>query len=706
MGAAAFTMGRHVGFGAPPDLFTAAHEAAHYVQQRAGVSLRGGVGMIGDPYERHANLVAKTVVDGGSVESLLDRSVPHTLPRGADATAASPALQLLELTYDDGPDPTTRQTLVALVTGGANATFYLVGHKVATGENWRIVFDIAAAGNWLDNHAFDWIDAKDDHIFMSGTSSERAAKILQTEFAIRDALMKGKADAQATKKWDAIPKTSRDNIDDVIAKGTGRFRTPGFRSHIYSSGGGAQKEAIVLASQAMEAAGLRRFAVSDSATIDPKDWEKARPRLMSRSRSSKGYPATPTRSCCTRAWAFRRRRHLPFSARSSRKAYQAQSRGSARPGNGRPSANELAPAAGAGGGCAQRHRTGHAGGTGDTAQRACDLAEETIDQVDHAVDDRRGAGIDDTRDVGDTGRAAQQPADRVDSRLDAGGHVDRDAPREVDHTAAGTDERKAAQGGEQARNARRHGSGNRKAGDDILHAGNHGGNHRVEGRQGLTGRGADEATQAAGQRRRNAGDRPHGARAGMAGAAGATAGARPSRPHVDRGVDAGGADLDRHTGPAARPGARADGGSRTGRGCGAGGKVDAATRGDLADATKRGVDLGAGGSTGPLRLGGGMNGGCGMNGCGMNGNSVLRRPWKGAGRSRGSYSDQQDGAYRQHLAGEPSKNTGCFHDGVVVLLQADGWGISMWQSHAGVRGLRTGARGVPARPARPGIGGL
>jgi uncharacterized protein GlcG (DUF336 family) len=54
------------------DLHTAAHEAAHVVQQRGGVQLRGGVGISGDVYERHAD----EVVAGGSAESLLDRLAP------------------------------------------------------------------------------------------------------------------------------------------------------------------------------------------------------------------------------------------------------------------------------------------------------------------------------------------------------------------------------------------------------------------------------------------------------------------------------------------------------------------------------------------------------------------------------------------------------------------------------------------------------
>jgi hypothetical protein len=72
MGAQAFAAGDHVAFAGVPDLHTAAHEAAHVVQQRGGVQLAGGVGKSGDRYEQHADAVADLVVQGKSSEALLD----------------------------------------------------------------------------------------------------------------------------------------------------------------------------------------------------------------------------------------------------------------------------------------------------------------------------------------------------------------------------------------------------------------------------------------------------------------------------------------------------------------------------------------------------------------------------------------------------------------------------------------------------------
>ncbi|MBM4387419.1 MAG: DUF4157 domain-containing protein [Deltaproteobacteria bacterium] len=72
LGAEAYTSGSDVAFKSTPDLHTAAHEAAHTIQQSAGVQLSGGVGKAGDQYERHADAVADRVVQGGSAEGLLN----------------------------------------------------------------------------------------------------------------------------------------------------------------------------------------------------------------------------------------------------------------------------------------------------------------------------------------------------------------------------------------------------------------------------------------------------------------------------------------------------------------------------------------------------------------------------------------------------------------------------------------------------------
>ncbi len=71
IGARAYATGSNVAFQESPDLHTAAHEAAHVVQQRGGVQLKGGVGAEGDPHERHADGVADRVVRGEPAADLL-----------------------------------------------------------------------------------------------------------------------------------------------------------------------------------------------------------------------------------------------------------------------------------------------------------------------------------------------------------------------------------------------------------------------------------------------------------------------------------------------------------------------------------------------------------------------------------------------------------------------------------------------------------
>src|SRR5262249_37858278 len=89
MSARAFAVGEDVAFGGAADLHTAAHEAAHVVQQRAGVHLKKNVGEEGDAYEQHADAVADQVVRGRSAEALLD-GTPGSGP-------AASAVQLAKL---------------------------------------------------------------------------------------------------------------------------------------------------------------------------------------------------------------------------------------------------------------------------------------------------------------------------------------------------------------------------------------------------------------------------------------------------------------------------------------------------------------------------------------------------------------------------------------------------------------------------------
>jgi hypothetical protein len=76
LGALAYASGERVAFAGRPTLHTAAHEAAHVIQQRAGVSPH-------DVHERHADAVADRVVRGQSAERLLDAIRPRARAVGS-----------------------------------------------------------------------------------------------------------------------------------------------------------------------------------------------------------------------------------------------------------------------------------------------------------------------------------------------------------------------------------------------------------------------------------------------------------------------------------------------------------------------------------------------------------------------------------------------------------------------------------------------
>lgn len=90
LGARGYAVGDRVAFAEPPDLHTAAHEAAHVIQQRSGLPA-------GIDAEDHADQVADAVVRGASATSVLDHVVaarteaPKEMVQRKAATAPGPA---------------------------------------------------------------------------------------------------------------------------------------------------------------------------------------------------------------------------------------------------------------------------------------------------------------------------------------------------------------------------------------------------------------------------------------------------------------------------------------------------------------------------------------------------------------------------------------------------------------------------------------
>jgi hypothetical protein len=122
LGAEAYATGEDVVFAAPPDLETAAHEAAHVVQQRRGT---GAPGAAPDPHEQAAEAVGRRVAAGGAVETLL---------AAGPATAKPPPVQLREVKTKTGTLDTSKLT---------RATIY------------ELVLELSASGDEDDARAAD-----------------------------------------------------------------------------------------------------------------------------------------------------------------------------------------------------------------------------------------------------------------------------------------------------------------------------------------------------------------------------------------------------------------------------------------------------------------------------------------------------------------------------------------------------------------------
>lgn len=131
IGARAYATGRDVAFAGAPDLHTAAHEAAHVVQQRGTVQLKGGIGETGDVYERHADAVADRVVQGAPAGDLLDQMAA---PSGGGAGGGVQRLQLAldgDLRTAASAHPVDPAHVRALIDGAPIAEVLTVAHNTA-----------------------------------------------------------------------------------------------------------------------------------------------------------------------------------------------------------------------------------------------------------------------------------------------------------------------------------------------------------------------------------------------------------------------------------------------------------------------------------------------------------------------------------------------------------------------------------------------
>jgi hypothetical protein len=76
LGSTAYALGDDVSFSDTPTLHTAAHEAAHVVQQRSGISVQDGGSRSEDEHERRVDQIADRVASGESAAPLLANYAP------------------------------------------------------------------------------------------------------------------------------------------------------------------------------------------------------------------------------------------------------------------------------------------------------------------------------------------------------------------------------------------------------------------------------------------------------------------------------------------------------------------------------------------------------------------------------------------------------------------------------------------------------
>lgn len=189
MGAEAYATGSNVAFAGAPSLHTTAHEAAHIIQQSAGVSLSGGVGQEGDRYENHADRVADAVVSGRSAEPILhemtggsaggavqakavqryeDKSVAgQQLRVSDDGKVATDVYQVLYATKDLIDDSNKKLTKV----GQHGSFIQLVGNAAATVSTGSHTLQ-AVAPQWIPKGSRTGHSGLDDANKTDGKDSE------------------------------------------------------------------------------------------------------------------------------------------------------------------------------------------------------------------------------------------------------------------------------------------------------------------------------------------------------------------------------------------------------------------------------------------------------------------------------------------------------------------------------------------------------
>jgi hypothetical protein len=213
MGASAYATGNHVVFDRTPDLHTAAHEAAHVVQQAQGVNLYGGVGDAGDSYEKHADAVADRVVAGQSASDLLGG-------RGSGMSTSTLVVQRKETKADkaakqahlDQVGPITAYTM-AIILKDSNAGIREMREMDARSEFYKPLEDLLTLSIGHRNGGFAIPGREKREIW------DRMAPILSPMLAYANNDSTADMDLQA--HWDAkhnevVASSTSDRVDNAM----------------------------------------------------------------------------------------------------------------------------------------------------------------------------------------------------------------------------------------------------------------------------------------------------------------------------------------------------------------------------------------------------------------------------------------------------------------------------------------------------------
>jgi hypothetical protein len=153
IGAEAYATGNSVAFAGPPSLHTAAHEAAHVIQQRSGrVQLANGVGAAGDSHEQLADQVADAVVQGRSAEALLDRmtGAPPAAAASAGPVATAPAGGQVQRQVENAKYDTSKDK----AKDAAAAKLFFESYDQAVGKAYQFAVTVPSLGAYAELNGY------------------------------------------------------------------------------------------------------------------------------------------------------------------------------------------------------------------------------------------------------------------------------------------------------------------------------------------------------------------------------------------------------------------------------------------------------------------------------------------------------------------------------------------------------------------------